>query len=109
MFVNLAEQIEAVQADVSVVVDCSSQDCCIIDDSCTLDYNNCSIDTDGDGIPDDEDTDDDADGIPDDEDTDDDGDGIPDASEQPAPSSVGNTLSVVFVLISSIVIALFTN
>ncbi len=35
-------------------------------------------DTDGDGIPDKDDTDDDGDGIPDKDDTDDDGDGIPD-------------------------------
>jgi hypothetical protein len=38
-------------------------------------------DSDGDGIPDDEDDDDDNDGIPDDEDDDDDGDGIPDVDE----------------------------
>ena len=38
-------------------------------------------DTDGDGIPDDEDDDDDGDGIPDDEDPDDDGDGIPDEDD----------------------------
>jgi CSLREA domain-containing protein/uncharacterized repeat protein (TIGR01451 family) len=39
------------------------------------------LDTDGDGIPDIDDTDDDGDGIPDAVDTDDDGDGIPDTDE----------------------------
>ncbi|MDA9558101.1 hypothetical protein N9R79_11495 [Vibrio sp.] len=39
------------------------------------------VDTDGDGIPDSEDTDDDNDGIPDTEDDDDDGDGILDSDE----------------------------
>lgn len=38
-------------------------------------------DTDGDGIPDGQDTDDDNDGVPDDQDIDDDGDGIPDGMD----------------------------
>ena len=50
-------------------------------------------DTDGDGIPDIEDTDDDGDGVPDSEDTDDDGDGIPDTEEEDGGTTPGQCLA----------------
>ena len=50
-------------------------------DVCQISDVTAAKDTDGDGIPDDEDDDDDNDGIPDDEDPDDDNDGVLDEDE----------------------------
>jgi hypothetical protein len=61
------------------------QDCCTSDNSSEgncQSTSDCKKDSDGDGVPDNEDEDDDNDGIPDDEDDDDDGDGIPDDQDQ---------------------------